>query len=164
MTGTISAPRIDERPEQPTLGIRVQTPMKGLSQAADKLLKELQRWLAANHVRPAGPFFRRYYVIDMQDIMDIEVGCITGAPLPGDARVQPGGLPAGRYASLVYTGSGLKGNKALLDWAHTNGLQWDRWKEPGGDAFRCRYESYLTDPQSQPRKTLWEIEVTIKLL
>lgn len=164
MTGTIGAPRIDERPEQPTLGIRVQTPMKGLLTEAERLLKELQRWLKANNVRPAGPFFRRFYVIDMQGIMDIEVGCITGAPLPGDDRVRPGALPAGRYASLVYIGSGLRGNKALLDWAHANGLKWDRWQAPTGDAFRCRYEAYRTDPQSQPRKTLREIEVAIKLL
>ncbi|CCH32565.1 hypothetical protein BN6_53010 [Saccharothrix espanaensis DSM 44229] len=29
----------------------------------------------------------------------------------------------------------------------------DRWDEPAGDRFACRYEAYLTNPRSQRRKT-----------
>jgi hypothetical protein len=85
------------------------------------------------------------------------------APLPEDGEVHPGVLPAGRYASLVYMGNGLTGNKALIEWAKTNGIAWDRWDDPNGDAFRSRYESYLTDHKVEPRKTRWEVEVAIKL-
>jgi hypothetical protein len=72
-------------------------------------------------------------------------------------------LPAGRYASLIYTGSGYAGNKALVDWAKANGIAWDRWNDAKGDAFCSRYESYLTDPKVEPHKTKWKIEVAIKL-
>ena len=160
---TVSEPRIDYRAEQPTLGIRIQTPMKGMSKAASKLFKEIDAWAKQQGVTPAGPPYMRYYVIDMTGEMDIEVGIPIAAPLPGDGRVCAGALPAGRYASLVYSGSGLSGNKALLDWARANGLTWDRWNDPKGDAFRSRYESYLTDPEVEPRKTKWEVEVAIKL-
>jgi hypothetical protein len=73
------------------------------------------------------------------------------------------GAPVGRYASLIYIGNGLAGNKALIDWAKANKIDWDRWEDPNGDAFRSRIETYLTDSKVEPRKTKWEIEVAIKL-
>jgi hypothetical protein len=36
---TVSKPRIDDRDEQHYMGIRVQTPMKGMFKVVDKLLK-----------------------------------------------------------------------------------------------------------------------------
>jgi hypothetical protein len=105
----------------------------------------------------------RYHVIDMNGEMDIEVGLPVDSPLPGDGHITPGVLPAGRYASLVYTGSGLTGNKTLLDWARANDITWDRWKDPRGDAFGARLERFLTDPKIEPRKTKWEIEVAMKI-
>ncbi|HMN29493.1 MAG TPA: GyrI-like domain-containing protein [Caldilineaceae bacterium] len=95
--------------------------------------------------------------------MDIEIGAPVAASLPGDGRVAAGVLPAGRYASLLFAGSGLTGNKTLLEQAKANGLAWDRWNDAKRDAFRCRYESYLTNPKVEPRKTKWEVEVATKL-
>ena len=62
--------------------------------------------------------------------------------------------------TLVYSGSGLAGNKALIEWAAAHGLAWDRWDDGRGDAFRARYESYLTDPATEPRKTRRDIPRT----
>jgi len=160
---TVTEPKIDERAEKPYLGIRTQTPFKGMSKVIDKLFKELFAWAKQQGVEPAGPPFLRLHVIDMAGEMDLEVGIPVEMALPGDGRVIPGVLPAGRYASLVYIGSGLTGNKTLLDWAKANGLAWDRWQDPKGDAFRSRYETFLTDPDMEPRKTKWEVEVAIKL-
>ena len=44
-----------------------------------------------------------------------------------DERVVADILPAGRYASLVYTGieNGIAGNAALLNWGAARGLVWD---------------------------------------
>jgi len=72
-------------------------------------------------------------------------------------------LPPGRYASLIYTGSGYTGNKALVESARAHGLHWDHWDDPKGDAFRSRYESYLTDPKVEPRRKQREAEEAIKL-
>ncbi len=159
----IGQPRIDERREQHTLGIRVQTPMSGMSKQVGKLMKEISAWAKQQGVEPAGPPFLRLHVIDMKGMMDIEVGFPVTAAQPGDERVRPGSLPAGRYASLIYSGPGIAGNKALIEWVRANGLVFDRWDDPQGDAFRSRYESYLTDPKTEPHKTKWEIEVAIKL-
>ena len=107
----------------------------------------------------------RYYVIAMPDYLDIELAWPVAEPVTGNGRVQPGTLPEGRYASLIYTDAtkGIEGNGVLIGWAEANGIQWDRWDDEKGDAFRCRYETYLTGPEDDPDMTKWETEVAIKL-
>lgn len=160
---TVTEPRIDYRAEKPYLGIRIQTPMSGMSKVLGKLFKELSAWLEQQDVEPSGPLFLRYHVIDMAGEMDMEVGAPVATARPGHGRVSAGVLPAGRYASLVYVGNGYTGNKVLVEWAKANGIAWDRWDDEKGDAFRARYETYFTDPKIEPRKTKWEVEVAIKL-
>ena len=158
-----SEPKITHREAQHTIGIRTVTPFEGMFAEVTKLLKELRLWVNQHDLAEEGPFFLRYYVIDMKGPMDIEVGFITKQPQSGDQRVKPGLLPAGRYANLVYTGNGLRGNKTLLDWAKQNQIPLERWNEPTGDAFACRYEAYLTDYRKESRKKLWEIDLVIKV-
>jgi effector-binding domain-containing protein len=54
----------------------------------------------------------RYHVINMADKLDIELGWPVAASLTGNGRINASMLPAGRYASLIYTGieNGIKGN------------------------------------------------------
>jgi effector-binding domain-containing protein len=160
---TISEVRIDERPEKPYMGIRTQTPFKGMFAVVDRLRKELSTWLKEMGVEPAGPPFLRYHVIDMAGEMDVSYGVPVAEAMPDDGQVAADVLPAGRYASLIYMGHGLVGNKALLGWALDNDIPWDRWEDEKGDAFRARTETYLTDRQVEPRKTKWDIELAIKL-
>jgi effector-binding domain-containing protein len=160
---TIGKPKIDQRKEQTYMGIRAIVLMSELSKGVTKLFKEINAWARQNQLQPTGAPFMRYHVIDMTGEMDIEAGIPVAAAMQNDGRVRAGVLPAGRYASLVYTGSGYSGNKALIEWARTNGLAWDRWDDPKGDAFRSRYESYLTDPKTEPSKKKWQVEVAIKL-
>lgn len=145
------------------MGIRTIAPFRGMFAEVDKLLKELRKWVNAHDIADQGPFFLRYHVIDMDGPMDIELGFVVAQHLPDDERVKPGVLPAGRYANLIYSGSGMKGNKALIDWAQKSGIAWDRWDMPQGDAFPCRYEAYLTDYRLEHRKTRWEVEWAIKV-
>jgi effector-binding domain-containing protein len=160
---TIGKPKIDTRPEQAYMGIRTIAPMKGMFKVVDKISKEMNAWMKEHDVRPVGPPFLRFHVIDMRGEMDIAYGVPVSAALPGDGNVTAGVLVAGRYASLVYSGGGISGNRALIEWVRGNGMDFDRWDTEKGDNFRCRYESYLTDPKKEPRKSRWDIEVAIKL-
>ena len=159
----VGEPKIDDRPEKPCLGIRRRVPMSMMSKNVTKMFKELAAWFKLQGIEPSGPPFLRFHVIDMAGDMDIEVGRPVLPARPGDGTVTAGVLPAGRYASLIYSGSGYTGNKALIEWVRANGLDFDQWDDERGDAFRSRYETYLTDPKIEPRKTRWEIEVAIKL-
>ena len=129
----------------------------------DNLLKELRNWVKAHRIADEGPFFLRYHVIDMEGMMDIELGFIVREPLSGDDRVKPNLLPKGRYASLTYTRYAMRGNKALIEWIKQNNLKVDRWDDKEGDAFASRYEAYLTDYRVEPRKKEWNVDLAIKL-
>jgi effector-binding domain-containing protein len=159
----IGEPKIDERVEQHYLGIRILAPYRGMFAQVNKQFTTLNKWLKQHRITPAGAPFLRYHVIDMAGEMDIEVGVPVAPQTLGDDRMKPGILPAGRYANLIYIGLGLAANKALLEWIRTNNLRLDKWVDPKGDAFGCRYEAYLTDPKVEPRKKQWEIELAMKL-
>ncbi len=155
--------KIDQRPEIAYMGIRLVTPFKGMFAQMDIARKELLNWFKEQGIEPGKPPILRYYVIDMKGDMDMEYGFPVAKPLTGSGRIKAAVLPAGRYVSLVYSGGGYQGNKTLIEGARARGLVFDRWDTEKGDAFRCRYETYLTDPNIEPRKTKWDIEVAIKL-
>jgi hypothetical protein len=83
-------------------------------------------------------FFLRLRVIDMAGPMDLEVGMMTPEKLPGDDRVRPATLPAGRYATLTYRNHSMRANRALLDWVAEQQLVLGRREVPAGDLFACR--------------------------
>jgi effector-binding domain-containing protein len=160
----ISEPKLEDRREQPYVAIRTQITMQELGTAPD-LLGEVFAWLGKQGVAPAGAPFMRFLVIDMEALLDIEVGVPIARTVAGDGRISAGVLPAGRYATLVYTGLniGIEANAALLDWGVEQGLVWDSWVTEQGDGFGARLESYLTDPASEPDTANWQTEVTIRL-
>lgn len=164
MVGT-TEPKVEQRNEQQYVAIRTEVPITKLSKAVRQLLIETAAWLDKRGINPPGPPFVRYNVIDMAALMDLEIGFPVSTPLAGDDRVRPGVLPAGRYASLVYTNvrRGIEANGALINWIASNGLVMDRWDTDKGDAFRSRVEFFLTDPADEPDKKKWDTEVAIKL-
>ncbi len=159
----ITEPEIRFRDERRTVGIRAKTPFNGMFATVDMLLKELRSWVKAHRIADEGPFFLRYHVINMEGMMDIEVGLIVQEPHCGDERVKPNVLPKGRYASLTYSRYAMRGNKALIEWIKKNNIKIDRWDDSEGDGFACRYEAYLTDYRVEPRKKEWSVDLAIKL-
>lgn len=161
----LTAPKVEHRDAQPYVAIRTPVMLKELSKVIPKLHKEVFAWLKKRNITPAGPPFIRWNVIDMAATCDVELGVPVASAVQGDDRVTAGVLPAGQYASLVYSGvrNGIKGNKALLDWLASEGLVLDRWDTAQGDAFGGRYESFLTDPADEPKKGNWDTEVAIRL-
>lgn len=159
----IGTPGIDFRPARHAVGLRIITPFDGMFAQTDKLFKELRQWVNAQDLADQGPYFLRYHVIDMNGLMDVEAGFVVTAPQTGDERVSSGVLPAGRYAHLTYTRYALRGNQALLLWVKEQQLEIEREDTSKGDAFGCRYEAYLTDYRTEPRKTKWQVDLAIRL-
>ncbi len=154
---------IVEKPERSYLGIRFNTPFGGMFALVTKALKELRKWSKENSLSHEGPYFVRYYHCDMTSIMDVEVGLITNSGLVGTGRIKPGSLPKGRYATLIYKGNGLRSNQALMKWAKDNGIKFDPLVVDEAESYTCRYEAYLTDYRIEPRKLLWDVELSIKI-
>ena len=154
---------IVEKPERTYLGIRFTTPFEGMFAFVTKALKELRKWSKENSLSEAGPYFLRYYQTEMKSMMDVEVGLMTDSGLVGQGRIKPGSLPKGNYATMVYRGNGLRGNQALMKWATDHGIMFDHRVAGDMESYTCRYEAYLTDYRTEPRKLLWDIELSILL-
>ena len=160
---TIGKPQIDKRLKLTYMGIRTIAPFKGMSKVIDGIAGELNTWVDEKKIKTSGPPFLRFHVIDMRGFMDISFCVPVRKALPDDGDVKADFIPAGQYASLIYSGGGISGNRALIEWVRAQGMDFDRWDTEQGDNFRGRYETYLTDPKIEPRKSKWKIEVAIKL-
>jgi effector-binding domain-containing protein len=155
-------PQIEARAEQPYAGIPATVAMDGIAAAVDDAFPELFGWLASQGIPPAGPPFIRYLVIDMAADLRIELGVPVAAPVAASGRIQPGTLPAGRYAVLRHTGpyDGLiASNAALLAWADEHGIEFDVTADGEVSTWRARAEHYITDPSKEPDPAKWETDV-----
>jgi effector-binding domain-containing protein len=161
----ITEPKLEERPAQPYVAIRTQATMNDLGTVIPQRLSEVFAWLRQQGITPAGVPFIRYRVIDMMAQLDIELGVPVAGTVSGDDRISADVLPAGRYATLIYTDvrRGIEANAALLEWGARQGLVWDSWAAENGEGFGARLESFLTDPEEEPDPAKWETEVAIRL-
>jgi effector-binding domain-containing protein len=161
----ITEPKVEDRKEQHYVAVRTQATMNELETAISQGIREVAAWLGTHGMAPTGAPFIRYLVIDMEALLEIEVGFPVTSALSGDGHVRAGVLPAGQYASLVYTNidQGIEANYALLQWGAAQGLVWDKWETEKGDAFGSRFEAFLTNPDEEPDRTKWETEVAIRL-
>src|SRR5260370_7124360 len=110
--------------------------------------------MANKGLTPAGAPLWRYRVIDMAAKLEIDVGVPVATPVTGDNRITADTLPAGRYATIIYTGpyEGLMQATAdLLAWAQNKGIVWDKWAA-GSRAEGCpaRIAPYPTAPRDAP--------------
>lgn len=160
-----SEPEIVQRSAQPYAGIRHTVTMQTIAQVADGI-GEIFDWLAEHDAEPDGAPFFRYNVIDMERELEVEAGIPVRAPVAGDDRVRAGMLPAGRYATLRYTGHPdglLQATADLLAWADRQGLAFDVAPSLEGERWGCRIEIYETDPVEEPDMDKWTTQLAFRL-
>jgi effector-binding domain-containing protein len=162
----ITQPKLEDRSEQHYLAIRTQAAIHELPTVIPQLHDEVLAWMRERGLAPSGAPFIRYHVINMAEKLDIALGWPTAGAVPGQGHIISDALPAGRYASLLYTGdySGLMdANGSLIGWAVEQGIEWDAWDAEHGHAFGSRFETYITDPGDEPDPSKWETEVAIRV-
>ena len=162
----LAAPEVIERPAQPYVGIKARVTMQTLSTTLPALHGHVFRWLRQRRIPATGHPFWKYNIIDMDRGLDVEVGVPVAASVDGDEQVVSGVLPAGRYASLRYTGhpNGLLDATAfLLEWAGQQHLTWDLSHGPDGERWGARLEIYETDPATEPDMTKWTTQLAFRL-
>jgi effector-binding domain-containing protein len=133
---------------QPTVAVRLTTPMSELNLAAlfDEHLPNIAHRLADMGIQPAGPSYGRYHEFG-PDNVDVEIGIPVASPppnVPELADTHPGeigasSLPGGTVAIAVHRGSydGLKDvYDGLHEWIHGQGR----------DEGAGPWESYVDDP------------------
>lgn len=133
---------IQENSAQPTLCIRKRVPVEALPETFGQAYNDILFYLNSLQEQPVGAPYAAYYNMDMSDL-DVEIGFPVAKTLPGDEEILPSEIPAGRYASLIHTGSYDKIGEAyesLSTFIKGCGLS------PSGVA----YEFYLNDPGQTP--------------
>lgn len=137
---------IKSLPAQNALVIRTRTPVKMLGQVVGAAFGAVIRYLEELGEQPAGPSFAVYYNSDMQDL-DMAAGFIVSKSLPGKGEIQPGEIPAGTYATCLYTGPYSKFAEAYAALS--------RWLEgQNRSVTQVAYELYLDDPSKTPHDRL----------
>ncbi len=140
--------------------------MADLGQALPPLAADVFGWLGARGYEAVGPPFWKYNVIDMDRVLEVEVGVPVATDVAGDVRVNAGVLPAGRYVTVVHTGPPAdleEATRVLLEWADGQGLSWDVTTADDGEHWTARLEEYLTDPAQEPDQAKWQTRLAFRL-
>jgi len=159
----ITDPKIERRKKQHYVAIRMAVPIpfgKYLGPAWD----EVYDWLKNKDIKPSGPAIIRYLTTDMSKELDIDVGFTVDKAVKGDQRILVDFLPAGKYATLLYTGpykgKGIfKATVALLEWAKENKIKWNTSKKRGVEWWNGRTEFYFSDPATEKDPTKFKTEL-----
>lgn len=159
----VEEPKLVEKRLQNTVGIRERIPSKTIAAAIPRLLAITKKLLiGAGADIPGQPFFR-FHSINMGVEYDLEVGYLCMGALMNIEGLTQSFFPSGKYVALRYAGKnrGYQGSKALIEWARAKGHDQDRWDTEQGDTFRCRYEIYVSDIETEPDHRKWIKEVAI---
>ncbi len=135
---------VTDQPAQPALVIRTRAPAADLPRLFGEAYEALMRYLGELGEQPAGMPFAAYHNMDMQNL-DVEIGFPVARPLPGKDTIQPGELPAGRWASVLHIGPYDQcgpAYDALTRWINEHGYT------PVGVA----YEAYCSEPETPPQE------------
>lgn len=162
----LSQPEVVRRAGMTYAFIALSAPMSLLSSVAPEGFSRLFDLLEASSIAPTGPAFMNYRRIDMDGVIDFEIGApVAEAGLVGHG-LQFGTLPGGDFGRLIHTGTYDKlvdANGALIAWAQAEEIFWDARRAPDGEIFACRLETYVTGPMDDPDPAGWTTEIAIKI-
>lgn len=127
-----------EREKQMVLSIRLKTPYQDLPKAIGESYHKIYAYMQTIGEMPAGAPFVGYFNMDM-DNLDVEIGYPVSKELQGKGEIKASQIPAGKYATMIYTGPYHEMKAAyreLSNWMEAHQIK------PNNRA----YESYLNDP------------------
>ena len=160
----LTEPKIERRKKQNYVAIRMAVPIP-FGKHLQPAWNEVYEWLKAKDIKPSGPAIIRYLTTDMSKELDLDVGFTVDKAVKGDKRITADFLPAGRYATLLYTGPNkgkgiFKATVALLDWARENKIKWDTSKKKGVEWWKDAPSSTSQTPQ--PRRTPGNFKLNLR--
>ncbi|MDO8145308.1 MULTISPECIES: GyrI-like domain-containing protein [unclassified Isoptericola] len=121
---------------------------------------------AAGHEPLGGPIYQYHRLRTVADPMDVTVSVPVAAPVQLGTGFDTGTLPAGRY--LVARPHGgpdalAQTHRDMGDWAGQQGLELAVDEEADSIRWHVRTEQFLTDPQTEPDRSRWTVEVAYLL-
>lgn len=168
-------PRVEVRPAQPYVGIPARAATEAEFRAAiDRAMPAAFAWAAEHGLRPSGPPFIRYLVVDETAIPEegpppaTFESCVPLAEPAAvvDGEVVAGELPAGRWVVSLHRGgySGLgELHRIVHAWAEEERVVVVRTAVDGGTAFGASVEHFRVGPFGEPDPWRWETDVAYLL-
>jgi effector-binding domain-containing protein len=135
---------LKQQEAQPALVIRAHAAARDLPRLFSDAYGALMAYLGELGEQPTGMPFAAYHNMDMENL-DLEIGFPVARPLPGSGTIQPGEMPAGKWATVTHIGPYdqlASAYTALSEWIRANGY------EPTGVA----YEAYCSEPETPPQE------------
>ncbi len=74
----LTDPKVEERTEQHYMAICSEVNMKNISIVLPPLIPQIRAWMEKNNILPSGPPFFKYFSMDKNDHLQVDVG-ITGS-------------------------------------------------------------------------------------
>lgn len=163
----MATPTLEFRAEQPYVGIRRHVTIAEIDTVLAPRYPELSTWLEAQGVHPAGAPFFRYYSMEMDADIEMEVGIPVHAVPPLTGEIQAGLLPAGQYATLKHTGDYdelYDLTTYLLAWIEEQGMTLATSTREQGEVWKSRLEWYLNldEPVVEKRESILAFLVVAK--
>ena len=137
---------IKEQEPQPTLSLRVRTPIQDLPHLLGESYGKIAGYLAELGEVPAGAPFAAYYNMDLHDL-DVEIGFPVAKAILGKGEIQASQVPGGKLGYALHTGR-------YGDIAPAYDALAQFVKEQGYEPTGVSYEFYLNDPQETPQEKL----------
>ena len=143
---------IVELAAQDTAVVRERVPVQDLPRFFGRAFDQVAAALGRQGVAPAGPPFACYHGMPGASV-DVEAGFPVAAPIWSAGDVAPGRLPACRAAQAVHVGPY---DSLELTYAEVQ----ESVEAHGGSLTEDMWESYLSDPGSEPDPSRWRTLVT----
>lgn len=151
-------PELVTRKPVPYVAIRSKETIQSLSTVFPRLMPKIREWCVNNHLKDTAGFLR-YYKVDMEKGLEIEIGAVVDRVIPGEGDIRTGKVPGGKYVNLTHFGNFynlIPQNAAVQDWAKANGKTIKMTKS--GD-FASRIEYYYSNPDTEPDQSKWKSEI-----
>jgi effector-binding domain-containing protein len=162
----ITTPRLEQRAEQPCMFIRTHVRMAEIGPQVPALVPQLFAWIGSHGVQPDGPVFFRYNVVDMEGLMEIDVGVVVKRAVAGDAQVKAGIIPGGTYLTMRHVGPPdelMEATGAFLDWGNKHQVVWCKKPRGSAEVWDARFEFYLDGPDTQPDMAKWRTDLAFQV-
>lgn len=132
--------------------VRAEVPLEEIRGVFDRGFGQVMHVAEAQGVAIAGPPFG-FYPRMPSDTVEVAVGFPVAVAVTPDGEVNPFELPGGRVVTGIHVGpyESLEASyRELMDWAAA----------AGHSLAEHMWESYLTDPSSQPDPATWQTKIT----
>lgn len=157
---------VEERAERPWVGVSMTADLAHWDRVNAHVPRIYGALATAGAVPRGGPIYQYRRLRTAADPMDITVSVPVPASMELGDGFETGVIPAGRY--LVARPQGgpdvlEQTHRDMWEWAGVQGLDLAVDERADGIHWHARTEQFLTDPQTEPDRGKWEVEVAYLL-